>query len=402
MNRTYKYRLYPTRNQVKILNTTLDLCRDLYNAGLQERIEAYKKCNIGLNYNFQQNELPILKEGSPQYEFIYAQVLQDVLHRLDKSFKNFFRKVKSKQGKAGFPRFKHRDRYNSFTYPQGGFGITDQNGLHLSKIGDIKIKMSRALPDIIKTCTIKQEIDKWYVCFSVEVDPIRRIVPHKSVGIDVGLNVFATLSNGTVFENPKYLKESEDKLAREQRRLSKKVKGGNNSRKQKFIVAKVHRKIKDQRNDYIHQVSRKIVNNHDFVAVEDLNIKGMVRNHKLAKSISDVSWNSLFDKLSYKAEEAGTMFVKVNKFYPSSQIHFECGYQNKDLKLSDRAWTCPNCGKLVNRDLNASRNIELEGLRQEGIINRVRNTRIYACGEIGLQDYSVKQEYGQSSALPNT
>ena len=382
------------------------MCRNLYNAGLQERIEAYKKNSINLNYNAQQNELPLLKELNPQYEFIYAQVLQDVLHRLDKSYKNFFRRIKLKKDKAGFPRFKDKDRYHSFTYPQGGFNITDQGKLHLSKIGDIKLKLSRPLPDTIKTCIIKRELNRWYVCFSVEVEPIKRIVPHKSIGIDMGLTSFATLSDDTVIKNPKYLKQSEIKLAKEQRRLSRKVKGSNNRKKQKFIVAKVHRKIKDQRNDFLHQVSRKIVNNYDFIAVEDLNINGMVKNHKLAKSISDVSWGDFFDKLSYKVEAANTRLVKILPFYPSSQIHYECGYQNKSLKLSDRIWICPQCGKSVNRDLNASKNIEFEGLRQTGMLdsyNRVRNTRINACGEIGLEDYSVKQEYvRQSFALPNT
>ncbi len=400
MIRTYKYRLYPTRNQSRILDTTLSMCKDLYNSALQERIEAYSKQHISIQYNVQQNSLLLLKELCPQYEFIYAQVLQDVLHRLDKTFKNFFRRVKSRQGKAGFPRFKSNDRYNSFTYPQKGFEIVDGK-LSLSKIGHIKIKLSRALPDIVKNCTVKRELNRWYVCFSVEVQPkCLRLSMNKSIGIDMGIKNFATLSDGAVIDNPKYLKESEDKLKHEQRALSKKRKGSHNRSKQKFILAKVHRKIKDQRNDFQHKVSRNIVNKFDTIYVEDLSISNMIKNHHLAKSISDVSWGYFVQKLEYKAEEAGTRVIRVSPNYTSKTCSV-CGYVKHDLTLKDRVWTCPICNTEHDRDVNASENI-----KQKGIQDRARNARIEACGEIGQIDYSGKQEYvdkiDDKSALPNT
>ena len=365
--RSYKYRLYPTRNQEAIIDTTLDMCRNLYNAGLQERIEAYKKCDISLSCYNQLNELPLLKELNPQYEFIYAQVLQDVLRRLDKAYKNFFRRIKLKKDKAGFPRFKGKDRYDSFTYPQVGFKIVDKK-LSLSKIGYIKLKMNRLIEGQIKTCIIKRELDRYYAIFIVEKDiDVSKIEHRTSIGIDLGLTHFATLSNGMKIDNPRYLKQYLNQLKKEQRRLSNKKKGSNNRNKQKFIVAKTHRKIKNQRDDFLHKTSRDIVNKYDMIFMEDLNIQGMVKNRKLSRSISDVSWGKFNNFISYKAEEAGKVYKQVNTLYPSSKVCHVCGYKNDNLKLSDRSWVCPECFTEHDRDLNAALNIEQEGLKQIGL-----------------------------------
>ncbi len=393
--RSYKYRLYPTKNQRNIIDTTLDMCRNLYNAGLQERIEAYKKNSISLNYNSQQNELPLLKELNPQYEFIYAQVLQDVLKRLDKSFKSFFRRLKLHQEKAGFPRFKGKDRYDSFTYPQGGFKVIDKK-LSLSKIGYIKLKMNRLIEGEIKTCIVKRELDRYYAIFTIEKDVDIPKIEHRTfVGIDLGLTHFATLSDGSKIDNPRYLKQSLNQLKKEQQRLSHKVKGSNNRNKQRFIVAKVHRKIKDQRIDFLHKTSRNIVNKYDMIFMEDLNIQGMIKNRKLSRCISDVSWGKFNNFLSYKAEEAGKVYKQVNTFYPSSKVCHVCGYKNTDLKLSDRTWICPECFTEHDRDLNAALNIEQEGLKQIGLgepeVKLVERSTLS----------SLKQEYvKQSYALP--
>ncbi len=395
--RAYKYRLYPTKNQRNIIDTTFGMCRDLYNAALQERIEAYKKCNISLSCYDQQNELPLLKELNPQYEFIYSQILQDVLKRLDKSFKSFFRRLKLNRKKAGFPRFKGKDRYDSFTYPQGGFKVIDKK-LSLSKIGYIKLKMNRLIEGQIKTCTIKRELDRYYAIFMVEKDVDIPSIEHRtSVGIDLGLTHFATLSDNTKIDNPRYLKQSLNQLKKEQKRLSSKKKGSNNRKKKRFIVAKVHRKIKDQRNDFLHKTSRDIVNKYDMIFMEDLNIQGMIKNRKLARSISDVSWGKFNDFISYKAEEAGKVYKQVNTFYPSSKVCHVCGYKKIDLKLSYRIWICPQCGKSVNRDLNASKNIEFEGLKQIGLGKP--ESKLVERSTLS----SLKQEYvRQSYALSNT
>jgi putative transposase len=390
LRRTYKYRLYPTRNQIRILDTTLNMCRDLYNSALQERIEAYKKSGISLWYANQSNELPKLKELNPQYELIYAQVLQDVLRRLDKTFKNFFRRIKNHET-PGFPRFKGENRYNSFTYPQNAnnaFNIIS-NKLHLSKIGDIKLKLSGHIQGTIKTCTIVRKINKYYACFSVEIEKdIKPRKVEKVVGIDVGIKSFAVLSDGTQISNPIYLKQSEKKLAKEQRRLSRKKKGSSNRKKQRIIVAKVYEHIVNQRTDFQHKLSRQLVNSYDKIFVEDLQIKNMVKNHRLAKSISDASWGNFIQKLEYKAEEAGIEVRRVNP-QNTSRICHVCGYINKDLKLSDRTWVCPICNTKHDRDVNAAVNILVTGINK----STVGSTGIYACGEIGQQDCSMKQEF---------
>jgi len=387
LRRTYKYRLYPTRNQIRILDATLNMCRDLYNSALQERIEAYKKSGIPLWYVDQAKKLPKLKELNPQYEFIYAQVLQDVLRRLDKTFKNFFRRIKNHET-PGFPRFKGENRYNSFTYPQLRFEISG-NKLYLPKIGDIRLKLSRSIQGTIKTCTIVRKIDTYYACFSVEIEKdIKPRKIEKVVGIDVGIKSFAVLSDGVQVSNPVYLKQSEKKLVKEQRRLSRKKKGSNNRKKQRIIVAKVYGRIVNQRTDFQHKLSRQLVNSYDKIFVEDLHIKNMVKNHRLAKSISDASWGSFIQKLEYKAEEAGIEVGRVNP-QNTSRICHVCGYVNRDLTLSDRTWICPVCNTKHDRDVNAAVNILVTGINK----STVGNMGIDACGEIGQQDYSMKQEY---------
>ena len=202
MRLTYKYRLYPNKGQRQGLQSTLDTCRFLYNSALEERRGAYRLQRVSLNYNHQQNELPDCKAEILELNDVYSQVLQDVLRRLDRAYANFFRRVKNGNGKAGFPRFKGKDRYDSFTYPQSGFGFTTTR-LHLARVGDVKIKLHRTLKGSIKALTIKREIDKWYACFSVEVVASVLKPIQSATGIDVGLNSFVTLSNGEQIDNPK-------------------------------------------------------------------------------------------------------------------------------------------------------------------------------------------------------
>ncbi len=311
MLRTYKYRLYPTRKQTEILEKTLSLCCWLYNSALQQRIEIYKKYKKSISCYDQINELPNCKKEISELNTIFSQVLQDVLKRIDKAYKNFFRRVTIKGSKAGFPRFRGRDRYDSFCYPQGGFSFVNGK-LRLSKIGDLKLKLHREIKDKIKTCIIKKDVDRWYVCFSVEVNFVALPKTGKQIGIDVGIKNFAVFSDGTIIENPKFLSKSTKQLKRKQRKLSSKKKGSQNRNKKRIIVAKQHRKIREQRKDFQHKLSRKIVNENDVIVFEDLQIKNMVKNHCLARSISDVAWNQFISFTQYKAEYAGKKVILID------------------------------------------------------------------------------------------
>ena len=376
INRTYKYRLYPTKNQRMKLDTTIDTCRILYNSALLDRINRYKNTGKGLSYNEQASIVVKDKEKHECLNKVYAQILQDVLRRVDKAFANFFRRLKQKHTKAGYPRFKGEDRLHSFAYPQKGFSIED-NKLKLSKIGSIKLKLHRELNGKIKTCTIKKEIDRWYVCFIVEIEKniIKKVVSNP-IGIDVGIKNFATLSNGDTIENPKYLRKSEDRLTRAQKLLSRKKKGSHNRRKQRTLVAKQHRKIKNQRLDFHHKVSKELVNKYDLIAHEDLNIKGMVKNHNFAKSISDVGWGQFVGFVKYKAEEAGIYAIPINP-RNTSQLCSHCGQVVKK-DLSVRVHKCSYCGLELDRDHNAALNILNKAWNEPLLRDKVLNLPVEA------------------------
>ena len=367
MLKTYKYRIYPTKSQAEKLADTLKSCRVLYNCALEQRKVCYKQFGVSVRRLDQQAELLEIKEYFPEYKKIHSQVLQEVILRVERSFQNFFRRVKSGD-KPGYPRFKGRGWYDSFTYPQSGFSLSDNSKgnrkLKLSKIGKVKIKLHRVIQGKIKTCTIKREIDKWYACFSCQVQP--EILPktHKDIGIDVGIKAFATLSDGTFIENPKFLRKSEAKLKHEQRLLSRKKKGSNSRKKQRIKLAKIHRKIRNQRNDFLHKESHKLVKSYDIIVFEDLRIKNMVKNHHLAQSISDASWSKFIDYTTYKTESAGRKVILVNP-RNTSQTCSNCGVMVKK-SLAVRTHKCPYCGLILDRDVNAAINILRRGTRPGG------------------------------------
>ena len=352
VTKTFKFRIFPSKAQTTKLVNTLNLCRFLYNSALQERIGAYKINQISLNYYDQANQLSEIKTTNPEYKDIHSQVLQDVLKRLDKAFQSFFCRIK--QGvKAGFPRFKGKNFFDSFCYPQSGFSLSG-NKLTLSKIGKLKIKLSRSFIGKVKQCRIKQECGKWFVIFTVEtvVEPLPKT--GRTVGLDAGIFAFVTLSDGTKIENFKYHESSQKKLRVASRSVARKKKGSNSRKKAVFRLRKIHQKIKNQRADFGHKVSTHLIKTYDLIAIEKLNILGMSRGI-LAKQIHDASWSSFFGMLRYKAEYADRQLIEVSPHY-TSQNCSACGSRVKK-DLSVRVHHCLNCGLKINRDYNAAINI---------------------------------------------
>ncbi len=347
--KAFKFKIKrPTKAIVAKFEQTLDLCRELYNAGLQERIGAWKERRISISYQDQQNVLPEIKTVRDDLNLVYSQVLQDALKRLDKTFKAFFSRVKKGDKKAGFPRFKGKNRYDSFTFPQAnGCFRLEGNNLYLSKIGKVKIHLSQNILGKVKTCTIKKEVSGWFVIFTVETE--KELLPktHKSIGIDAGIENFMTLSNGEQIENFKYFESSQKALRVAQRSVSRKKKGSQSRRDAVIRLKKIHQKIKNQRNDFAHKLSTRIIKDFDLIAIEDLNIKGMSKGI-LSKQIHDVAWNSFFQKLTYKAENAGKKLIKVNPNYTSQTCL--CGKREKKT-LSQRWHHCSICGYSNHRDI---------------------------------------------------
>jgi len=372
MRKTYQFRIYPNKNQEVTLNRTLSTCRRFYNDSLGERKRESE-------LNELERKFGIIPWGKPEWidkydqmlnltatktdyqKEVYGQVLQDVIKRVDRSFQNFFKGF-------GYPRFQGRNRYNSFTYPQSGFELKDGK-LILSKIGNIKTILHREIEGKIKTCTIKKDIDQWYVSFSCELDEPSLAEIKTRTGIDVGLIDLITLSNGEQIASPKFLRESEDKLIHEQKRLSRKKLRSKNRNNQRVIVAKTHRKIRNQRKDFAHKLSRNLVDTYDCIVFEDLQIKNMVQNHCLAKSISDAGWYQLMNFTKTKAECAGKIVEFVNPAGTSQTCI--CGFSvPKDL--SERIHICPSCGLVMGRDQVSAILIESRS------ISTVGTTGIYA------------------------
>jgi putative transposase len=368
MIKTYQYRIYPTKRQTTTLQGMLEECCWLYNHLLADRKTTYEETKKGLSRFDQIKTLVSLKEQRPALTQVHSQVLQNVAVRVDLAFKAFFRRVK--QGKTpGYPRFRSRFRYDSFTFPQTGFSITETGALRLSKVGDVRIILHRSIPGNIKTCNIKRSsTGKWYCSFSVEVAP--KVLPKCSqqVGIDVGLKVFAALSNGETIKNPKFFLSEEKSLAKAQRKLSKAAKGTPERKRVRKSVARIHERIGFKRHNFIHQQSRRIVNNFGVIFVEGLRVNDMLQKHFLSKRIQDASWGMFFDCLSSKAEEAGRQLIAVNPAY-TSQTCSSCQHR-QPISLSERVFSCMCCGVVLDRDHNASLNILALGLQGLGISPR--------------------------------
>jgi len=387
VNKSFKYRLSPTIEQESLLLQHGGNARFLWNNLLKENMDYYEETK---KFKFAHEMTVSIPKKKVEYPFLavsFSQSLQMVARQLDKALKDSFKTEK------GFPKFKKKSLLNdSFACPQKfrlGKGF-----VFIPKVGEVNWVKHRALQGKPKSITISQDGNQWYCSVLCEVNISEKPKRQDNiVGIDVGLKAFATLSDETKIENPKFAKKYERKLAREQRRLSRKKKGSNNKFKQRLKVRSVHRKIGNSRNDFLHKISSLIIKNFDGAVLENLNIKGMVKNHCLSKSISDVSWFEFGRQLEYKSIWNSKHFTKVDRFYPSTKTCSFCGHI-QNMPLDVRVFRCEKCHFEIDRDENASINIKNEGL------NIIKNTDgqsgIYACGDcvrpVFDRQYLLKQE----------
>ena len=408
MLKTFQYRLYPTKRQIRLLNEQLEECRWLWNTLLAERQQAWEEHQETVDYYDQKAELPLLKASErPALKAVHSQVLQDVVLRLRKAFDAFFRRLKEGET-PGYPRFKGSGRYDSLTYPQWDNGVkltANEKRLTLSKVGDVKIVYHRPLEGAPKTATIRRTATgKWFVTIACEWEPTPLPPTRHEVGIDVGLHTFATCSDTVAVENPRFFREEEKVLASAQRKhqialdahktkraeVTKQVKHDQpdldeeqigqlvrqNAEEQRMwcirqkrrkVVARTHERVAWRRDNFTHQASRQIVNACDLSAIEALLIPNMVQNHRLSKSIHDVAWGQFAELLRVKAEWAGRVFIAVNPAY-TSQDCSGCGHRKTDLTLADRVYHCLACGLAIDRDLNAALNILARGRACLGLV----------------------------------
>ena len=359
MKKGIKFRIYPNKVQQKLINQTFGCCRLVYNKGLAMREEAYKQ-GEKVSYNQTSAMLTAWKKALQFLKVVDSISLQQSLRDLDRAYTNFFQK------RAKYPKFKSKhDNHQSYrTINQGNNVRIVGKYIKLPKLGYIKVRQSMAIGKINNVTIERTPTGKYFAVLNVEFEPTYERNNFGVIGIDVGIKEFYTDSNGNLVNNPKHLEKSTKKLIREQRRLSRKVKGSSNRNKQRIKVAKVHEKITNQRNDFLHKLSTMLVRENQTICIEDLNVKNMAKNHKLARSISSVSWSKFFEMLEYKSAWYGSTVVRIPTNYPSSQTCGCCGYKNTLVKnLSVRKWECPVCHEKHDRDTNAARNILNKGLQ---------------------------------------
>lgn len=370
--KAFKFRLYPNKKQEEQLAKTFGCTRFVYNYYLAKRIELYKLEQKSMNYNACSADLTNLKKEKEWLKEIDKFALQNSLKDLDKAYQNFFREIKKSNKEQGFPKFKskHNNKHSyRTTFTNNNIEIRE-NKIKLPKLRLVKFAKSREIQGRILNCTITKTCSgKYFIsicCTDVEIEKFNN--NDNIIGIDLGIKDFAICSNGEVISNPKYLSKLEKKLKREQRKLSKKKKGSKNRNKQRIKLNIVHEKIVNQRNDFLHKTSTRLIKENQIICLEDLNVKGMVKNHKLAKAINDVSWNEFVRQNNYKALWHDRIIQKVDSYFPSSQLCNVCEYKNIEVKdLSVREWICLKCNTIHNRDENAAKNIKNEGMRILGL-----------------------------------
>lgn len=400
MLNAYKYRLHPTREQSEFFNKSFGCVRFIYNWGLQKRIEAYAKDKGRISYVQLCAMLTELKKEE-QYSWlreVSTECLQQALRNLDAAFTRFFRE------KKGFPRFKSKSRSRqSYKAILSVHVDQERRRIKLPKIGWVKYGNNRKFEGDVRSVTVSvTPSGKYHV--SVLVDDGKEL-PEKlpvtfdtTIGIDMGIKDFAVCSNGDTYENPRYLIKAEQRLRTLQKRLSRKKKGSNRRNRARMILARQHEKVANRRQDYLHKISTKIVRENQAIVVEDLNTKGMMKNHRLSKAIGACGWSTFFKMLEYKCERQGKTFIRIGRFDPSSKM-CSCGHVCRGLKLPEREWVCPNCGSVNDRDLLAACNIKRFGLQEQNLLF-VNKPVAHGGSDVEVPTMDDRQEIDLKSSVP--
>lgn len=393
--RAYRYRLYPNEEQKVLIAKHLGSCRFIYNYALAKKVKAYQVDGTNLSRFDIQADLPNMKKFDEYcwLKEVNSLSLQASLANLDSAYTKFFHEHK------GFPNFKSKkDSKQSFSIPQNTKVDFENGRIFIPKFkSGIKAILHRTFDGIVKTSTItRTSTGKYFISILVEVDEpdvsMKPICENKAVGIDLGIKTFAVLSDGTEIPNPRHLKQSLDKVKKLQRSLLHKTKGSKNRDKARRKLALAHEQVTNRRNDFLHKVTSYLVNNYDTICLEDLNVKGMIKNHHLAQSLSDIAIGTFNTLLEYKAKERGVNILRIGRFEPSSKM-CTCGYINHNLTLAIREWTCPECGSIHDRDLLAANNIKRFAFRK---INTVGTTEIHACGDMSGVTHSAQEAHKSS------
>jgi putative transposase len=395
ITKTFEYKLRVNRAFVQACEHILDQTRFIYNCALEQRISHYKQTGKNICLYEQSRQLTEARRELPELQSCVRNIQQDALERLDFAFQAFFKRLKQKGIKAGFPRFKSRDRYHTFSQKietQRAW-LLKGDKLTVPGVGTVRVHLSCPIEGRVKQLRITRRASGWYALLVCEIErpnPLPRT--GEGIGVDVGLIYFATLSNGESIENPRHLKKAEEQLKRAQRNLSKKKKGSNNRKKARRTVALKHERVANQRKDFHHKVSADLVKRFDTIKVEDLNVKGMMQNSHLAKSISEVAWSQFFTITKAKAENAGRMFEKVDPRY-TSQICSNCGHRQK-MPLAIRVYECANCHICISRDHNAAINVLGRGapevtLAESLITQRSKNRQKIKSARISMTQASL-------------